>query len=75
MKNSQVAVLSFVMLLAAVIIAGGNFWLVRSSGAFARDTTAAARPRRHLQAMTLRQTFHHRHDAQEQGQRLLHRLP
>jgi rhamnose transport system substrate-binding protein len=30
MKNSQVAVLSIVILIAAAIIAGGNVWLVRS---------------------------------------------
>ena len=30
MRNSQVAVLSVVILAAAMIIAGGNFWLVRS---------------------------------------------
>ncbi len=30
MKNSQVAVLCAVILLAAVIVAGGNFLLVRS---------------------------------------------
>jgi len=30
MKNSQLAVLSIVILAAALIVAGGNFWLVRS---------------------------------------------
>ena len=73
MKNSQLAVLCMVILAAALIVTGGNFLLIKNLPVV--PVGQAVAPAEARSDAGRAEGAHHRDDAQEQGERLFHRLP
>ena len=71
-KNSQVAILSAVILLAGLIVAGSNWWLVRS---LRQQLADSGGPQRTTRRRSRRAQTRDRDDAESERRSLFHQLP